>query len=373
MKPFSTTKKRLMIYDAMEHRGGAERVALSMLQNMGMDLCVSTWNPDSFSPDMRDAQKIRTLFAPSRNRLINALKRFYHFSFRTHFITQYDAVIYSGAYAPLASKAKKALKIYYCHTPPRSLYDQYRFHVMKRNMFMRAFFILYSVIYRSIYEHNISRMDLIISNSKNIQDRLKQYLDMDSEVIYPPCATSSFRWIGQKDYYLSTARLAKLKRVDCIINAFKNMPDKKLVVTSGGPEYSYLIKLAQGYPNISFTGWIPDRELKQLIGNCVATVYIPVDEDFGLSPVESMAAGKPVIGVNEGGLKETVMEDKTGILISINDIEKGLQAAVKQLTPQKALALRDNCEKRAELFSEDTFIEKMKSVLVKHNETRQSK
>ena len=122
--------------------------------------------------------------------------------------------------------------------------------------------------------------------------------------------------MGEGDYFLSTARLEPLKRVDLIVNAFKNMPDKKLFVTSGGSQLKSLQELADGAKNITFTGWASDAELRRLVGNCIATIYIPKDEDFGISPVQSLAAGKPVIGVNEGGVAETVREPADGVLIS---------------------------------------------------------
>ena len=77
-----------------------------------------------------------------------------------------------------------------------------------------------------------------------------------------------------------------------------------------------LKQLAGGAKNITFSGWVSDTELRRLVGNCVATIYIPKDEDFGISPVQSLAAGKPVIGVNEGGVAETIRNSKDGVRVS---------------------------------------------------------
>jgi glycosyltransferase involved in cell wall biosynthesis len=164
--------------------------------------------------------------------------------------------------------------------------------------------------------------------------RLKKYLDVESEVLYPPCDTEGFEWMGDGDYFLSTARLEPLKRVDLIVEAFKDMPNKKLIVASGGSQLESLEELADGAKNITFTGWVSDTELRRLVGNCTATIYIPKDEDFGISPVQSLAAGKPVIGVNEGGVVETVRETADGVLIS---------------TPPSAAKIRDAVSRHEQL------------------------
>src|SRR5690606_17754944 len=147
------------------------------------------------------------------------------------------------------------------------------------------------------------------------------------------------------------------KRVRTIIEAFLTMPDRQLVVASGGDQDVELRALARGATNIRFTGWIDDKELKVLIGGAIATIYIPVQEDFGMSPVESMAAGKPVIGVAEGGLLETIVHDETGLLLQPNPGVPDVVEAVRVLSEQRALEMRAACEARAELFTRDRFLE----------------
>ncbi|VAX17481.1 hypothetical protein MNBD_NITROSPINAE03-970, partial [hydrothermal vent metagenome] len=95
----------------------------------------------------------------------------------------------------------------------------------------------------------------------------------------------------------------------------------------------------------------------------IASIYIPRDEDFGMSPVESLAAGKPVLGVAEGGVLETIVHGETGILIPANPSPEDLIEAVHQLTPKRALALREACEQRAELFDKKIFLEKMRQLI----------
>ncbi|HIF02907.1 MAG TPA: glycosyltransferase, partial [Nitrospinaceae bacterium] len=164
-------------------------------------------------------------------------------------------------------------------------------------------------------------------------------------------------------YYLSTARLAPYKRVDIIIKAFSKLPKKRLIVSSTGPDEKYLKQLAKGFDNIQFRGDVNEHELQQLIGNSISTIYIPQDEDFGMSPVESMSAGKPVIGVSEGGLLETVVHTKTGWLTSPDPSPEELIRAIKEMTPGQALSMRDTCEKRADIFCTNNFIKNMREII----------
>jgi len=101
-----------------------------------------------------------------------------------------------------------------------------------------------------------------------------------------------------------------------------------------------------------------------LIGKAIATIYIPIEEDFGMSPVESMAAGKPVIGVAEGGLLETVVNGETGVLIENVSVDAVVEA-VFVMSKDKALTMRAACENRAQLFRTEVFLEKMREVVYK--------
>ena len=206
-------------------------------------------------------------------------------------------------------------------------------------------------------------MNVVIANSKNVRCRIRRFLDRDALVIHPPVEIEKYRWLSQGDYYLSTSRLEPYKRVDLVVKAFQRMPDKKLIVVSGGTEISKLEKLALAFPNIHVVGWVAQAKLIELIGNSIASIYIPQNEDFGISPVESMAAGKPVIGVNEGGLIETVVQDKTGLLVSSKPKAEDIIQAVRELTPQRALKMRKACEERAQFFRPELYFKKIRDLV----------
>ena len=285
------------------------------------------------------------------------------FQKKTLFLKEYDTVIYSGFYSPLAIRNHgHRQNIYYCHTPPRFIYDQRDFYLSLIPFWQRPILLGLIRYLRPFYEDAVSRMDTIITNSENVQLRIQKYLGIDSQIIHPPCETEKFNWLGQEDYYLSTARLDPLKRVDIVVKAFLDMPEKKLKVISGGPDMPKIKKLAQKAENIQVLGWVDERMLVELVGRCVATIYIPRDEDFGMAPIESMAAGKPVIGVAEGGLLETVVDGETGILIKAAPSPEDVMQAVQEITAKRAKDMREACERQAKLFDKDVFVNKIQEV-----------
>ncbi|WP_163294281.1 glycosyltransferase [Desulfovibrio sp. JC022] len=345
--------------------GGAEKTTLVMQEAFpNSKICVDFFNRNSFKK--LGETDIIELGKPSTCQPLNAIKGIQNFKRKTGFLKDYDLVIYSGSYAPCAVQNQvKGKKVLYCHTIPRFAYDLYSHYFENIPRAARSIFKMLVAYVRKNYERAFSEMDLVIANSQNVRSRIQKYLNADAIVINPPVDTSAFKWLGQQDYYLSTARLEKYKRVDLIVTAFKKMPDKKLIVTSGGSELKNLQKLAGNAPNISFTDWIDHEELIRLMGNAIATIYMPKDEDFGMSPVESMAAGKPVIGVNEGGVMETVMDGETGIFVKteVRDIVRG----VGKLSPQKALNVKETCKKRADEFNTDNFLVNLKKHINQNN------
>lgn len=206
-------------------------------------------------------------------------------------------------------------------------------------------------------------MDALACNSQTVRRRIRQYLQLDATVIYPPCETNLYSYRGQENFYLSAARLDWLKRVDLIIEAFSRMPEKRLLVVSTGPEEKHLRRLGEGLPNVVFLGTVDENRLIELLGACIAVIYIPKEEDFGMVPVEAMASGKPVIGVREGGVAETVIHEQTGLLLDPDPSVETLMATLKDMTPERARALREACEARARNFDLSVFVKRMKDLM----------
>ncbi|MEM5808888.1 MAG: glycosyltransferase, partial [Candidatus Aenigmatarchaeota archaeon] len=134
------------------------------------------------------------------------------------------------------------------------------------------------------------------------------------------------------------------------------------IICGEGPEKEKLMLQAKDCKNIKFVNYnISKKELLDLYSRCLATIYIPKDEDFGFIPVESMASGKPCIGANEGGLKETIIHGKTGFLI--NPTVNNLIKTIKHLTPEKAEKMKKDCIKRAKEFDISVFYKKWETYL----------
>lgn len=360
-----TDRQPLILHDYFGIRGGGERLNLTLARALGAHLAYGYRTAESYDAEMFPVESTELgLPALFRRPGLRAPALALRFAAARRFAAGFDTRIFSGVASPFAAPDKaQGRNIFYCHTPPRFLYDQKARYAGRGSPARRAIENVLLGQFRTHYEAAVQRMDTVIANSETVQDRIRTYLGVDSIVVYPPCDTVSNVWLGQQPYYLSTARLSGLKRVDRIVRAFMELPDKQLVVASQGEDYDALRRLAADAPNIVFRGWVGDDELRQLIGNAIATLYVPVDEDFGMSPVESMSAGKPVIGVAEGGLRETIVHDETGFLLPSGFTDEDLIDAIQSMTPARALEMRAACEARAKLFSESRFIDSMRAIV----------
>ena len=347
----------LLLYDFLHTRGGAERVLHTLYSHFPAQVCVAYVNEAAFA-DAFAPQDLLDLGVPSFHPMLASLLALPAFAWRGERIARrYGRRLYSGAYAVLAHSADHGGQaIYYCHTPPRFLYDLKAHYAATANPVQRLLLRAVAAWLQPRYERAVRAMDAVIANSANVQRRLRQYVGVEAEVIHPPVDIERFRWRAAGDYFFSTARLEPLKRVESIVRAFVQMPEQRLVVSSGGSEAARLRTLAADAANIHFTGWLDDGELARWMGEARASIYLPVDEDFGMSPVESMAAGKPVIGVSEGGLLETVVEGETGLLLAPDFDVDTLCAAVRKLDAGTAAAMRSACEARAQMFSRERFL-----------------
>jgi len=359
------SKKIIILHDTFLYKWGWERLIMMMAKALKADIASGFFSNGSF--DLRKEGfewKMIALSSEIFKKWFRHLKLKFTFLFKTKFLSEYDTVIFSGdVISAVRNCTKNQKKIYYCHTPPRYLYDLHELYLQKVPNYLRWIFKIACVIFRKMYEKDILKMDLVLTNSINTKNRIKRFLWIDAEVLYPPVNLWEFRFLWQKDYYLSFARLSDAKRVDKIIEAFKKLPDKKLVVIYGenDPEKKKIFDLANWYQNIEFVTLPWNVGFTDYVGNAIATIYIPIDEDFGMSPVESMAAWKPVIWVADGWLKETIIDGKTGILIDKKAKVEDLVNAVKYLTPEKCISMRYECEYRAKDFSLEKFEEKLKN------------
>lgn len=363
----------VVVHDHFSMPGGGERTALALRAALDADL----WTGFVCRRPARrllhaDLARLRTLSICLPVPLVRTL--LLSVLMARVPLHRYDLAVLSGNSAPCALLGSRpGRSLVYCHSPPRYLFDQRELFRRRVPRPLRPLADRLLDEFERRYRTALARCDIFVANSITVRNRLQRYLGYDATVVHPPVDASAFRWLDRGDYFVSTARVAPLKRVEAIVRAFLRLPQRRLVVLSGGSDMQRLRRLAAGADNIRFTGWVPEAMLRDVIGRCRATLYVPVDEDFGLSPLESMAAGKPVIGVREGGLCETVVHDETGVLVEPDFDLDALRDAVQGMTVERANDMRRACEERARHFSPQRFRQRLEDVLAMCSSTQRAR
>ncbi len=247
-----------------------------------------------------------------------------------------------------------SLHICYCYTPMRyiwDLYDDY-FSPERAGLLTRLGMRLALKPLRRWDVASASRPHHFIAISEHIRRRIRSIYGKPSDVIYPPVDTDRFRLSTRDEgFFLVAGALVPYKRADLAVQAFSRSGDR-LVVAGDGPELDRLRKSAS--PNVTFTGWVSDEELKSLYEQCTALVF-PGEEDFGIVPVEAMACGKPVIAYGRGGACETVVDTPgggTGVLFPHQTVDSllGALGRLRGATFDPAILRNHALSFRRELF-----------------------
>ena len=222
-------------------------------------------------------------------------------------LNNYDLVISSShAFAKGIITTPEQLHISYIHTPMRYAWDQMHTYLKRSSLSKFGFnipirYVLYKLREWDFYSSQ--RIDFLISNSNFTAKRIKKYWGLDSEVINPPVNVEKFNYKQNRgDFYLSVNRLVPNKRIDLIVDAFNSL-GLPLVIIGDGPERKKIEKISNS--NIKFLGKLCDSEVEDYMSKCRAFVYAGI-EDFGIAPVEALAAGAPIIAYGKGGILDTV-------------------------------------------------------------------
>jgi glycosyltransferase involved in cell wall biosynthesis len=250
-------------------------------------------------------------------------------------LSKYDLIISSSwAVAKGVKKNNSQTHICYCHTPIRyawDLYDEYTSNLSQPKKFIVQKTLQY------IQKWDIStldRVDYFIANSNFVAERIKRIYGRESTVIYPPVDVDKFSlYINKENFYITASRLVPYKKTKLIVEAFINMPTKKLVVIGAGDEYKDIKQLSKNNKNISILGFCDDRTMVETIHRAKGFVYAAI-EDFGIVPIEAMACGTPVIALNDGGTAETVIDGVNGIHY-INQTKKDIYEAIERFEKMK--------------------------------------
>ncbi|OGH20599.1 MAG: hypothetical protein A3D74_02085 [Candidatus Levybacteria bacterium RIFCSPHIGHO2_02_FULL_37_13] len=375
-----------LVHDYIKEYGGAERV-LEALHGIWPDAPIFTtvYLPEFLGPHkerFRDWD-IRTSFMqylPLKAKLISPFRLVAPLVFKTFDFSQFDVVIVSatGAYVKKFKVQNSKFKIItYCHTPARYLYGFATAREWKKNILIRVLGEIANHFLRLIDFKSSQNVDYFIANSKNVAERIKKFYRKDSTVIYPPVDMKDTKILRYKDikkgnYFLAGGRLARPKHIDLIVDACHklNIPLKVFGRGFGDADIKdqiSKIKNTNKKSNIEYLGEVTDEEKLELMRNARAYIFAAEDEDFGITPVEAISVGTPVIAYKSGGVVESVIEGKTGLFFDELTVEN-LSKAMKQFN--NLTINSTDCINQAQKFSKERFKKEIKEFVeskIKHD------
>lgn len=347
--------KIALVHDYLTQYGGAERVLKMFTEIFPYAPIYTLVYDEKATFGIFKDKIIRTSFLqniPMAKSHYRAFAFLMPFAIEQFDLSKYDVVLSDSASFAKGVVTKPETKhICYCHTPTRFAWDDSQKYIEEfyYSVFLKKI-ISIPMNYVRLWDKLASdRVDAYIANSNFVGNRIKKYYNKKSNTIYPPVKTSFFQNTGEsKDYFLMLGRFLPYKRFDIAIEAFNDL-GLPLIIIGGGPEKEKLIKKAKS--NIKFLGNLGDKEARKYYSECKAFVF-PQEEDFGITAIEAMASGKPVIAYRGGGALETVEENKTGIFFSEQNKES-LIDAVKEFQDNQfdSSYIRDYSLR----FSEDRF------------------
>jgi glycosyltransferase involved in cell wall biosynthesis len=350
-----------LVHDWLNQMGGAEAVLETLVQMYPRaPIYTSIYWRDEMPPAYM-GWDIRPLWLNHAPRIYERHQQYfalYPAAWASLNLSRYDVVLSNksgfchGVHT--RHKQKSALHICYCLAPTRYVwtFDDYaRSEGMSASLRL-ALKPLIALLRRWDFQA-AQKVDHFIAISTEIQNRIQRYYKRDSVIIYPPVDIRRYAPQPEHgDYYLIVSRLIPYKRIDLAIQAFNRL-GWPLVIAGSGRDAARLEKLAK--PNVRFLGRVPDADLPDLMARCKAFIF-PGREDFGITPVEAEASGRPVIAFGAGGALDTVVDGETGVLFEGQTVES-LIAAVERLNTLRfdSTVIRAH----AENFSTESFRQKL--------------
>jgi glycosyltransferase involved in cell wall biosynthesis len=364
--------KIAIVHDWLTNMGGAEPLLLELHKLYPeAPIYTSVYNKEAMPAfkncDVRTTYLQKTLpkFIRYKHVLWPVLRAY---EFRKLDLSEYDIIISSSsAEAKAVKKRPGAIHICYCHTPIRyywSHYDEFKkeFNFGALTLLIRPFIPLFVKWMRRLDLESVKDIDYFIANSTVTQERIRKYYNRPSTIIYPPIETGRFMPPPktQREGFVMWGRHVPYKRFDIAIEACNKLK-LPLTVISTGPDTKRLKQLAG--PTITFTGRISDGKLAEIAQHSKAFLF-PNEEDFGMSAVESLAAGTPVIAYAKGGALDIVQDGETGILFDTQSVE-GLIGAIKRFETYSFLPA--TLYRKSKRFDKSLFATKMRKIISDHS------
>ena len=331
-----------VIHDNFAQMGGAEKVAEEIYHLLpGADLHSTLALPELLSPGLREAN-IRTTWMqrlPALKRFFRHYFLFYPFAIEGMDLSSYDLIVSSCfGYAKGIHKRRDAVHVCYCHTPMRWVwrYDDYSERAGFGGMTRRLLPMFLSGLKR--WDLRAARQpDYFVANSSVVAERIRKFYGREAFVIPPPIDVDRFQPDSvSEDYYLVLSRLVPYKRIDLAVEACTRL-NRRLVVVGDGPDRARLERLAG--PSVEFVGRQSDEAVVRYSARCRALLF-PGEEDFGMTPLEVNAAGRPVIAFRAGADLATVLEGLTGLFFDKPPV-RSLSAAIAE---SEGCTLESSCK-----------------------------
>jgi len=328
----------------------------------GADIFTLFYDPDRISPAIR-SRHVRSSFLQPFRKHYRALLPLMPMALESFDLRGYDLVVSSeSGPAKGVITSSTTRHVCYCETPMRYLWDLYPAYRNEwvHSRLKRAMMTPLSNYLRLWDYASAARVDTFVANSANVQRRIWKTYRRESLVVFPPVAVEKFYWKPPEDYYLIVSELVAYKRLDMAVRVFAQN-GRKLRVVGDGPEFRPLRRMAGG--NIEFCGRVSDEQLYELYARCRAFL-MPGEEDFGITPVEALASGKPVIALGRGGALETVpLTEPLGGLLYNDATEDSLREAIELWDRREHELMPQALQAYATKFSGAEFSAKMKPIL----------
>lgn len=272
-------------------------------------------------------------------------------------LSQYDLVISceSGPAKGVITRPD-TVHICYCHTPMRYLWDMYHDYYAGQKGLTRWLMPWLTHRLRIWDFASAARVDHFVANSRHVAKRIGKFYRRDSMVIHPPVDTEFFSGVNEprEDFYLFVGQLVKYKRADLAVEACLQL-GRKLVIVGKGEQMNALKNLIGANSKIQIIGHTSREQIRDYYARCQALLF-PGEEDFGIVPVEAMAAGAPVIAYGRGGALETVVENETGVFFT-EPTAASLADAIERFEGMKNDFRPDTLLSRAKCFNQTAFRE----------------
>ena len=347
--------KVAIVHEMLIKLGGAERVVQALREMFPTAPIFTSMFSEGKCGRIFKKESVRTSFLQKFWKMgvpLNVLRPQMPLAFESFDLEDFDLVISSSsAFAHGILTGSKHLC--FCHSPARFLWD-WHFQILKneRSLLKKYFFKRFAHNARVWDLAAANRPTAILANSKNVQGRIAKFWRRESQVVFPPVNTESFTPTAHhENYFLIVSALQDFKKIEIAVRAFSKLRKHKLLVIGEGDRKDFLQSIAG--KNVEFLGRKSDGAVREFLENCRAFIFTAV-EDFGIAPVEAMAAGKPVIGLRAGGLLETVVENESGVFFN-EQSESGVMSGLEKFFAVEKQFNHKQIAAKAEKFSRKNF------------------